>query len=181
MGTSGRVSDVLRSGCGGLPKIWMWSMRRISALIAAAMFMGACGQGSDSLITSGSETTADGDTETTMQDEMTTDSPDKLIEAAVLARTTLAQEMVIAESELELVSAEPVTWRDGSIGCPDPATSYSQQLIEGYLVIFEHNGERIEVHQAVGDRPIVCLKPATDAYIPPTKKTPEIFIPPPIR
>lgn len=51
-----------------------------------------------------------------------------------------------AEEELALVSYEPVTWNDASLGCPEPDMMYAQVLSPGYLVIFNHDGEDIEVH-----------------------------------
>jgi hypothetical protein len=32
------------------------------------------------------------------------------------------------------VTVEPVTWPDGSLGCPDPGMMYTQALVEGYRV-----------------------------------------------
>jgi hypothetical protein len=155
------------------------------ALIGAVLFVGACGQTSDSFETTpivpDESITTEATEATIVSDATRHDDSEKLVEAAVLARMTLASELGIGEEELKFISAQAVTWRDGSIGCPDPATSYTQALVDGYLVVFDHEGEFIEVHQAVDDKPIVCLKPATDAFIPPTKKTPEIFVPPPIR
>src|SRR6267142_112629 len=37
-------------------------------------------------------------------------------------------------STLEVVSAEPVTWTDGSIGCPQPGRQYTQALVPGFRI-----------------------------------------------
>jgi hypothetical protein len=33
-----------------------------------------------------------------------------------------------------VVRAEAVTWNDGSLGCPQPSTLYTQALVDGYWV-----------------------------------------------
>jgi hypothetical protein len=39
------------------------------------------------------------------------------------------------ESDVELVRAEHVTWRDASLGCPQPNMGYAQVLSPGWWVI----------------------------------------------
>ena len=40
-----------------------------------------------------------------------------------------------APEDVEVVSAEPARWNDGSLGCPEPGRSYTQSLVDGYRVI----------------------------------------------
>ncbi len=40
-----------------------------------------------------------------------------------------------ARDDVEVMSAEPVRWNDGSLGCPEPGRSYTQSLVNGYRVI----------------------------------------------
>jgi len=47
-------------------------------------------------------------------------------------------------TEPEVVSAEAVTWNDGSLGCPEAGQSYTQALVDGYQVILEVDGERYD-------------------------------------
>lgn len=42
----------------------------------------------------------------------------------------------------EVVSAERVVWRDGSLGCPQPGRAYTQALVPGFRVRLRA-GERI--------------------------------------
>ena len=44
----------------------------------------------------------------------------------------------------EVVSAEAVTWNDGSLGCPEPGQAYTQALVDGYQVILEVDGDRYD-------------------------------------
>ena len=36
--------------------------------------------------------------------------------------------------QVRVVQSEAVTWRDGSLGCPEPGRMYTQALIRGYLI-----------------------------------------------
>lgn len=48
--------------------------------------------------------------------------------------------------DVEVVTAEEVTWRDGALGCPDPDMSYTQALVEGFRIVVEVDGERVHYH-----------------------------------
>lgn len=37
-------------------------------------------------------------------------------------------------ANVEVLRSEPVTWSDGSLGCPEPGVFYTQALVEGYWV-----------------------------------------------
>jgi hypothetical protein len=146
-------------------------------LLIGGLLLAACGEPADQ----GADTTQPDDTTTTRPAEVTTTvDTENLEQVAVQARAQLAQELQTSEGNLKLVSTQPVTWRDASVGCPEPNQGYAQVLTEGYLVVFEYDGDQYEVHQAVDSEPIVCFEPASEGFIPPTKKAPEISIPPPI-
>ena len=55
-------------------------------------------------------------------------------------------------SDPEVVSAEAVTWNDGSLGCPEAGQAYTQALVEGYQVILEVDGERYDYRVGSGAR-----------------------------
>ena len=42
-----------------------------------------------------------------------------------------------ALAAIEVVTAEQVTWPDGSLGCPEPGQSYTQALVDGYQVVVD--------------------------------------------
>lgn len=48
--------------------------------------------------------------------------------------------------DIELVSLLEVTWRDGSIGCPEPGVAYTQALVPGQQLILQVNGEEYYYH-----------------------------------
>lgn len=49
-------------------------------------------------------------------------------------------------SAVEVISAEAVTWPDGSLGCPQPDQMYTQALVPGYRVILDVDGEEMSFH-----------------------------------
>ena len=49
-------------------------------------------------------------------------------------------------SAVEVVTAEAVTWNDGSLGCPEPGMFYTQALVPGYRVVVEIDGEQLAFH-----------------------------------
>lgn len=49
-----------------------------------------------------------------------------------------------------------VTWNDGSWGCPEPGVLYTQALVDGWQVIVEAGGQRIDYRAVAPDRFRVC-------------------------
>jgi hypothetical protein len=54
------------------------------------------------------------------------------------------------------VSSVPVTWRDGSLGCPDPGKMYTMALVPGYRVTVEAGGQTFEFHASRGGHFVLC-------------------------
>ncbi|MFA9431504.1 hypothetical protein [Egicoccus sp. AB-alg2] len=61
--------------------------------------------------------------------------------------------------EVQVVSNEPVTWSDGSLGCPEEGQFYTQALVEGYRIVVEAGGESMEYHGQAGQAPFYCEDP----------------------
>ena len=57
-----------------------------------------------------------------------------------------AERLGVAADELAVLDARAVTWRDNSLGCPQPGTMYLQRLTPGYLVVVGSRGRRLEDH-----------------------------------
>lgn len=53
-----------------------------------------------------------------------------------------------ARSGIRVVSAEPVTWPDGAMGCGRPGEMYTQALVPGYRVVFAAPGQGGETRYA---------------------------------
>lgn len=71
----------------------------------------------------------------------------------------LASRLDVAESQIELVSLEEVTWRDGSLGCPEPGRAYTQALVNGSRIVLEADDRQWHYHSGGGREPFLCLTP----------------------
>ncbi len=62
-------------------------------------------------------------------------------------------------ADVTLVSAEAVTWSDGSLGCPEEGKGYTQALVDGYRVIVEVGDDRLHFHAARDGEFRFCADP----------------------
>lgn len=76
-------------------------------------------------------------------------------ELARLAVERVAGDLDLAQTRVELVSAEPMVWDDASLGCPFEGQFYALQLVEGYRFVLEAAGNRYEFHSNE-DRLVLC-------------------------
>jgi hypothetical protein len=68
----------------------------------------------------------------------------------------LAGRLGVSPGDIEVVSAEEVTWPDGSLGCPEPGMSYTQALVNGAKVVLRYE-DRVYVYHAGADaKPFLC-------------------------
>ncbi|MGI9529815.1 MAG: hypothetical protein ACR2NG_08890 [Acidimicrobiia bacterium] len=80
----------------------------------------------------------------------------------------LADEVELALQDLEgrvdqdrvirVVVAHELTWPDGSLGCPQPDSAYTQALVDGYRIEFADGTYRFVYHGAVGSEPFLCVE-----------------------
>ena len=60
-------------------------------------------------------------------------------------------------------SAQRVTWRDGSLGCPEPQMQYTQALVPGWRVILRVGDATYDYHATANGHLILCPRErATD-------------------
>jgi hypothetical protein len=69
--------------------------------------------------------------------------------------------------DLKVLSAEAVTWSDGSLGCPEPGMMYTQALVPGYRVRIRAGGNELDYHAGPTGAPALCpaaraVEPASD-------------------
>jgi hypothetical protein len=76
-------------------------------------------------------------------------------EAVSRAKTYLGKSLKVEPSGIGLQSAEPATWPDAALGCPEKDRMYAQVLTKGYTVILEADGKKHELHVA-GSRVVSC-------------------------
>ena len=57
---------------------------------------------------------------------------------------------------LKVVSAQSVTFNDGSLGCPQPGVQYTQAQVNGTRVVVEAAGRQFDYRFGAGDVPRLC-------------------------
>ena len=71
---------------------------------------------------------------------------------------------------LKVVSAERVTWRDGSLGCPEPGLMYSQALVPGFRIRVDAGADALDYHaDKRGELRLCPAGRATNAIAPPLR------------
>jgi hypothetical protein len=60
-----------------------------------------------------------------------------------------------------------VTWRDGSLGCPQPGMMYTQALVPGYQVVLRVADETYDYHAGDGGYFILCPEGMAEEGLPP--------------
>jgi hypothetical protein len=101
----------------------------------------------------------------------TVETTDMLLDApstAQQATVDLATRLGVATADIDVVVTEPVTWRNGSLGCPEPGMRYTQALVDGIRVILEVDGRRYAYHSRRGQAPFFCADPADNGATPGT-------------
>ncbi len=130
-------------------------MRTATLLIVLAIALTACGADP----TAGVETTTTRPTASTTTEigttTMPTTEPEQLPIVAP-ARVDLADRLGVEPEDLEVVTAETVTWPDGSLGCPEPGMSYTQALVDGSKVVLQHEDRVYVYHAGSDDQPFLC-------------------------
>jgi len=70
----------------------------------------------------------------------------------------------VDSGRIHVVQSQAVTWRDGSLGCPEPGRMYTQALIRGYLIRVQADATVLEYHASMGGQWLFC--PAERAIAP---------------
>ncbi len=126
---------------------------RLTPLVGAvALVVAACG-------TAGPPVTPKPDPTTTSEVQPVTTEPSygaELSPVVERARADLATRLGVEESAIEVVSAEFVTWSDGSLGCPQPGMMYTQALVEGSRVVLGYEGKLYPYHVGPDGEPFLC-------------------------
>jgi hypothetical protein len=80
-----------------------------------------------------------------------------LVDSAV---ADLAVRLSIAPDAIAVVSAEAVTWPDGSVGCPHPDMRYTQVPVDGALIVLAVGSTTYRYHSGgARTEPFLCTTP----------------------
>jgi hypothetical protein len=85
--------------------------------------------------------------------ETTFSAPQALIQSAI---DDAARRVGVARASIEVLSAESVTWSDGSLGCPEPGMLYTQALVPGYRVVLRAGTTQLHYHSGRSGTPAYC-------------------------
>jgi hypothetical protein len=83
----------------------------------------------------------------------------KVQEQVVMAKEDLAGRFNFDTAVIELVEYQTVTWRDGSLGCPQPGLAYTQALVDGYRLQLQMEGVQYNYHGSTNGDPFYCPSP----------------------
>ncbi len=79
--------------------------------------------------------------------------------AVTIAKEDLSKRLSVSTDQIEVVSAEPVSWPDGSLGCPQPGMMYTQMVVDGLRIRLRARGTIYEYHSGGNRAPFLCEKP----------------------
>ncbi len=82
----------------------------------------------------------------------------------------MAQRLGVDPGAITTVCQEEVTWRDGSLGCPQPGMRYTQALVNGYRIVLEHDGTTYRYHGGGRRPPFLCEQDTARRRSPPPPK-----------
>ena len=78
--------------------------------------------------------------------------------AAAIADTATRED--VAPEEVVIAAWSPVTWNDGSIGCPQKGQAYTQALVDGELLLLRVGTGLFQYHAAEGGPFAYCANPS---------------------
>jgi hypothetical protein len=70
----------------------------------------------------------------------------------------LSESSGIAVEKISVYQAEAITWKDGSLGCPQPGMFYTQALVPGFRIILEIGDQKYDYHAAETGYFILCQR-----------------------
>jgi hypothetical protein len=137
--------------------------RRVAALAATAVMLvlAGCGQAAGPPAASDTPTAAAPEGHVSDKPSNGSDGPSRGVAAD--AMRDLSRRLGVDPAEVTVVSAEEVTWRDASLGCPRPGMMYPQVLTDGSRVVLEARGKRYEYHAGGRRSAFLCENPEPPA------------------
>jgi hypothetical protein len=134
--------------------------RRIALRLAAAWLACACAAGCAAA--QGVDVSPPGAPPVAKETEAM-NAPAAMIEAAL---ADAANRSTAASADIKVVTAEAVTWPDGSLGCPQPGMLYTQALVTGYRIVLQAGDLVLNYHSAARGKPVFCPASRVAAPVP---------------
>ena len=94
-------------------------------------------------------------------DETTSSTPNPVPGSGVVRASVedLASTLGVDPEDVEVVSVEEVTWRDGSRGCAERGVMYTQALVDGSRITLRVGDTTYEYHSGGSRPPALCERP----------------------
>lgn len=73
------------------------------------------------------------------------EAPDKLMDAII---ADLVEQHEVDPQAIDVIQAEAVVWKDGSLGCAQPGQVYTQAPVDGYHVILSAGSQTYDYRAA---------------------------------
>ena len=73
-----------------------------------------------------------------------------------VARADLSERLGVEPGQVILSGAQPVTWRSGALGCPEPGMMYTQALVPGAVIYLKVDETMHAYHARVASEPFYC-------------------------
>jgi hypothetical protein len=131
----------------------------MAVLLAAVMLMGGCGS------QDAAPTSTSGSAVSSVAPTVTTTSPGGTVTGTVDAQLKSLVEVAVADlvgrlhvdaPSITVVSAQPMTWPDGGLGCPRPGMVYPQTQVDGALIELSAGGTVYRYHSGGSRGPFLC-------------------------
>jgi hypothetical protein len=81
--------------------------------------------------------------------------PSDLQSIVAAAKQDAVSRGVLAQA-ITVQSAQRVTWRDGSLGCPERHVQYTQALVPGWRVVLRAGDKTFDYHAAANGHLMLC-------------------------
>src|SRR5262245_15102184 len=132
-------------------------MRRVLPLLVACALVAACGSGGGTAAP-GSDTGSPPASEPSETQPMPTSDD----QAALLdpVRTDAATRTGVPADQVVIQGLVPVTWSDGSLGCPQPGMVYTQAEVNGWQATVVAGGVTLDYRIRGPGQFIVCETPS---------------------
>ncbi|WP_022917468.1 hypothetical protein [Ruania albidiflava] len=133
----------------------------------AIVLLAGCGEGDDpqddATTLHPTSSPAEPGTDPSEPAEQPTDDASPPAEDVQAAIDDLAQRIDVPAADIESGALEPVTWPDGSLGCPSPGQAYPQVLTDGYRLVLTAGGQEYEYHAGADGELFYCEDPSEPA------------------
>ena len=98
-----------------------------------------------------------------------TDPPTLPADPVEQAKAALASHLGVDQAQVTVVSSDEVTWRDGSLGCPQPDMMSTQALVPGWRLQLAAGGRSLDYHASEQGRVVYCAPGRAKAPLPDSK------------